>query len=231
MNLMISVISTAYEAETGPRKIIRRRYGKEHSIMKLEKYFELKANGLAGKYKIMIDSTVEIPVLSVDDVLETQRLKEKKDELKLIQDGFKRKRFPVIYKGFTLNAEQKENSVNELKWKKRMKKFEKMTMDSEIAKKILKHKKRINLPLKINSKLLKFQLNKSQTENGKLFSDPDLLISRPNPREVTVSNLSLSITYQKLASVINDPIDNNKRLKLNKEFSDYEEIYMEIRVK
>ena len=234
INLMISVMSTAYEAETGPREVRRRTLGKEHSLMTLNEYFQLKKSGEAKTYKIMTDPLVEVSWSSQDEVLETSIAEAIESEKQKVLQGCKRRRFTIAYNIPKMSEKEKEKSSIEQKWHKRMKKLQSTKLNKQLASRVLKNKKRINLPLCINSKLLKFQFyyREKEKENGRVFSEADAMKMTLKSKTTQVHMAyNLVLTYQKLVDIINEPVENYKLKKLNKQIGDYEEIYDQIHVK
>lgn len=235
MNLMISVMSTAYEAETGPRQIRRRTLGKENSLMTMDEYFKLKKSGeTSQKYKIMTDPRVEVSWSSQEEVLETSIAKAIESEKQRVLQGCMRRRFIIAYNYPKISENEKQKSSIELKWHKRMKKLQSAKLNKQLANEVLKNKKRINLPLCINSKLLKFQFyyRDLEKENGRVFSEADAMkMTLKSKSTLAPMAYNLVLTYQKLVDIINEPVENYKLKKLNKQIGDYEEIYYNIKVK
>ena len=235
VNLMISVISSAYQAEENKKNLNKlRKHSKKIEKVKISKIeFLNNADKYRKQYKLMINFSKDFYYSSSDDILieKNLRLKLKKFcELKTKHKNFKleifysKKQIPTI----------RNNQIDPPKWIKSLDETNEKTYNFKLshqkARKLLKNKKRINLPLIINSKTLKFQLFRKKCQkqiHEQIHDEMKPLRLIQNLSKKLKSPQKENISYEKMIFQINAPVGKRKNYQKAEEF-DNEELYYHI---
>jgi len=118
LNLMLSVISSAYSAEEERKKQIIKKNDREDALMTTEEYKKIKYKN--SKYKILIDFSIEYVSINIEDVLPTQILREKQKNIIKFENDFKTSQMDVHSKFKTLTDDEKNMINQSCKWRKRL---------------------------------------------------------------------------------------------------------------
>jgi len=234
LNLMISVISSAYQAEEA------KKIDHEKKIVKIEKEMiyedflqmrKLKKNSeKLKKFKVMVNFSIEYCSSSLDDILVERFLREKNRRILKFENDFKNTKFEISHKLKFLKPNDKKTLP---KWKKRYEKFREKqsitTINTINTKSFLKNKRRKNLPLKINSKLIKFRLHKAS------FVEEKLLLRESVPQRLlklkTFASSGIEyLNYNNVVRLINEPIEQSYKKSKLEEFEN-EDCFNHIKVK
>jgi len=236
VNLMISIITSEYHVEEDKQIQNREIKKKKYTLMNIEDYFNtriLPANVKTyKKLKIMIDFSIEYKSGSLDDVLCGRIMREKKKKNETIDKIFRTENFEIHNKPKTYRPLDKEK--NKPKWEKRYAEIfrnnQRIAITHQVALRLLKNKKRLNLPLSINNRLVKFLLflfpmeHKKLTYEKKTFQRMQLKL---------FSESQLSLNYDEAIDIVNEPI-LNPGSKINMDNQDhffrYELLYDFIKV-
>ena len=233
LNLMISVISSAYQAEEAKKtekKIVKIK--KEMSFVEFLQMRKLKKNSKKlEKFKVVVNFSLAYCSSSMDDILAERLCREKKMKILKFENDFNNIKFEISHKRKVLS---KNNKKILPKWKKRYEKYsEKQSstaINAIITRSFLKNKRRMNLPLKINSKLIKFHFHKAAS----YLSEVNLMFSEYMPRKLLKLKTFASgyeiLRYKKMVRLINEPIEQPNEKYILEAF-DNEECFYHIKVK
>ena len=231
LNLMLSVISSAYSADEEKKSRNINKIEREDVIMTTEEFKKLKFNKTSKfkNYKIMIDFIIEYVPLSLEDVLPSKEIREKQKIILEFEKDYKAYNFKVSCKFKSLTPHDKKMKNKKIsKWKKRLTKITPKIFDSTRAKEIMKNNKRINLPLVISNKLLIFR-----KITAFCVPQKEINIELQNFVEEKTKSIkgceNLVIEYERFNRIIYEHINNPNPIDLLKEF-DNEELYDHLKV-
>lgn len=236
VNLMISVISSAYKSEQERKnEVIQNLEEKRHFAMttyeyKKQKYLNFKK---LQNYLIITDSSIEYISENLDDVLPSLLEREKEQKKIEFEKEIKSLNSKIRYNLLQLSDEEKKIINYESKGIKKIIQLNINIQDpnSKNASEISIHK---NLPLKISKRRLNFNQTSlcSDGQPEKLFPENLFTGTEVTTKRVTAHPFEkedLIIDYQRFKQIINDEIYHQDPSTTMKEFEN-EEIYAEINV-
>lgn len=242
-NLMISVISSAYQAEETKKKEKILSIPKKKFIMSLEEFRKKREINLEVKkkieLKILIDFNFDYETQSENDVLENMALRQQRNIVQQIEKISKEEKFEIFHHPKKNSKINNENEHTVSKWEKRYEKLfsGQIFLKKKQRKQLFYNRKRINLPLSISLNALKLKNPKlfSSKPGANMFSEQKTtFFTEKNKKTLKMKYQKTSDfeqnywNYEKIAEIIEEEIIVIPKSKNQEPIN--EEIFLQIKV-